>query len=62
MQFRPTRSCAKRMAILLCSVAAIDAGAAFFIAKPRLWCAIISVLIPLLTPAAILSNIVQPER
>jgi hypothetical protein len=50
------------MAILLCSVAAIDAGAAFFIAKPRLWCAIISVLIPLLTPAAILSNIVQPER
>jgi hypothetical protein len=50
------------MAILLCSVAAIDAAAAFLIAKPQLWCAIIPVLIPLLTPAAILSNIVQPER
>jgi|HubBroStandDraft_1064217.scaffolds.fasta_scaffold48176_4 hypothetical protein len=55
MRILSTRSCALRMAILLCLVAAIDLAAAFFTAKPQLWCAVIPVLIPLLTPATIFS-------
>ncbi|MGB8010993.1 MAG: hypothetical protein WCF68_05225 [Terriglobales bacterium] len=43
------------MAILICLVGAIDAAAAFLIAKPLLWCAIIPAIIPILTPAAIFS-------
>jgi len=57
MQLRSVRSCAGRMAILLCSVAALDAAAALFIAKPQLWCALIPALIPILTPVAILSRV-----
>jgi hypothetical protein len=55
MRMLSTRSCALRMAILLCLVAAIDVAAAFFAAKPQLWCAVIPALIPLFTPAAIFS-------
>ena len=55
MQVLPLRSCAIRMAILICLVGAIDAAAAFLIAKPLLWCAIIPAIIPILTPAAIFS-------
>jgi hypothetical protein len=55
MRVRPVASCAKRMAVLLCVVAALDAAAAWFIAKPVLWCAMIPALIPLLTPAVILA-------
>jgi hypothetical protein len=53
LQVRPVPSCAKRMAILLCVVAAIDAAAAWLIPKPQVWCAIIPVLIPIFTPVAI---------
>jgi hypothetical protein len=55
MQILPLPSAAKRMAILLCFVVALDAAAALFTAKPLLWCARIPGLIPLLTPAAIFS-------
>ena len=43
------------MAILLCLVCALDVAAAFLIAKPLLWCALIPVLIPIFTPAVIFS-------
>jgi hypothetical protein len=55
MQILPVRSCALRMAILLCSVAALDVAAAFLIAKPIFWCAVIPAAIPILTPVAILN-------
>jgi hypothetical protein len=61
MQILPFRSCALRMAILICLVGAIDVAAVFLTAKPRLWCALIPVLIPLLTPAVIFSYRAQPE-
>jgi hypothetical protein len=41
------------MAILICSVAALDVAAVFLTAKPQLWCARIPGLIPLFTPAVI---------
>jgi hypothetical protein len=44
---------ARRMAILLIVVVAIDAAAALLIPNPRLWCALIPALIPALTPFAI---------
>jgi hypothetical protein len=53
MRILSTRSCAQRMAVLLCLVVAIDVAAAFLTAKPQLWCAIIPVLIPIFTPATI---------
>jgi hypothetical protein len=56
MRILSTCSCAQRMAILLCLVAAIDVAAVFLTAKPQLWCAIIPVLIPIFTPAAIFSR------
>jgi hypothetical protein len=59
MHVLPVRTCALRMAILLCSVVAIDGAAALLTAKPQIWCAVIPALIPILTPAAILSNRVQ---
>jgi hypothetical protein len=43
------------MAILLCSVASLDGAAAFLIAKPQIWCAVIPALIPIFTPLTILS-------
>jgi hypothetical protein len=49
----PVPVAARRMAILLCSVAAIDAAVAFFLQHPKVWCALIPVLIPLLTPAVL---------
>jgi hypothetical protein len=61
MQILPLRSCVRRMAILICLVCAIDVAAVFLNAKPRLWCAFIPVLIPLLTPAVIFSHRAQPE-
>jgi|HubBroStandDraft_1064217.scaffolds.fasta_scaffold505457_2 hypothetical protein len=62
MQILPVRSCAIRMAILLCVVVTLDAAAALFIAKPLLWCATIPALIPLLTPAVIFSTRVQSKN
>jgi hypothetical protein len=59
MRMLSTRSCAQRMAILLCVVCAIDVAAAFISAKPQLWCALIPVLIPIFTPAAIFSRSAQ---
>jgi len=59
MRILSTRSCAQRMAILLILVCAIDVVAAFLSAKPQLWCAIIPVLIPIFTPAAIFSRRAQ---
>jgi hypothetical protein len=44
---------ARRMAIVLCSVAAVDAVVALFVPHPRLWCTLIPALIPLLTPAVL---------
>jgi hypothetical protein len=61
MQVRPVRSCALRMAILLCSVVALDVAAALLTAKPQLWCAIIPAAIPILTPAVILSNVMRSK-
>jgi hypothetical protein len=46
-------ACARRMAILICFVCAIDMAAVFFTAKPQLWCVLIPGLIPVLTPAVI---------
>jgi hypothetical protein len=54
-------TCARRMAILICLVGAIDVAAVFLTAKPQLWCALIPVLIPLSTPALILPRRVQSE-
>ena len=56
MQILPHHSCVRRMAFLLCVVAAIDVAAAFLAAKPLLWCALIPGLIPILTPAVIFSS------
>lgn len=61
MQMLPMPTCVRRMAILIFLVVAIDAAAAYFIAKPALWCALIPVLIPLFTPFAIFSRRVQPK-
>jgi hypothetical protein len=44
------------MAILICVVGAIDVAAVFLTAKPQLWCAIIPILIPIFTPAAIFTR------
>jgi hypothetical protein len=55
MHTLPTRLVAIRMAILLCLVGTIDVAAVFLTAKPRVWCAVIPVLIPLFTPAAMFS-------
>jgi len=41
------------MAVLLSCVVALDAAVACFAAHPRVWCAIIPALIPILTPAVI---------
>jgi hypothetical protein len=56
MQMLPIPSAARRMAVLLCFVVALDAAAALLAAKPLLWCALIPALIPLLTPAVIFSR------
>jgi hypothetical protein len=55
VQMVSTRTAAIRMAILLCTVAAIDAAAALLIPNPRLWCAVIPALIPIFTPAVLFS-------
>jgi hypothetical protein len=44
------------MAILLCVVGALDVAAAFLTARPQLWCALIPILIPIFTPAAIFTR------
>jgi hypothetical protein len=56
MRILPFPVAARRMAILLFVVVALDAAAALFIAKPLLWCAIIPALIPVLTPAVIFTR------
>ena len=55
MHMLPLPSCARRMAMLMCSVGAIDVAALFLTAKPQLWCALIPALIPIFTPAVIFS-------
>jgi hypothetical protein len=55
MQTPSARSCALRMAVLLGAVAALD------VAKPRLWCAMILALIPILTPAVITPYLVRSK-
>jgi hypothetical protein len=55
MRVLPFRTCAQRMAVLLCVVSALDVAAVFLTAKPQLWCALIPALIPLFTPAVIFS-------
>jgi hypothetical protein len=60
MEMLPLRSCAKRMAILIFLVAAVDVSAVFLTAKPALWCARIPALIPLFTPAVIFRRRAQP--
>jgi hypothetical protein len=50
------------MAILLCSVAALEVAAALFTAKPQLWCAVIPAFIPLLTPAVIIAKLVPTKN
>ena len=62
MQLRSTRSCALRMAILICLVAAIDVAASLLIAKPQLWCALIPILIPIFTPVAIFTRRIEPKN
>ena len=61
MQTLPLPTCARRMAILICLVAAIDVAALFLVAKPQLWCALIPFLIPIFTPAVIFSRRVQSK-
>jgi hypothetical protein len=56
MRILPLSICARRMAILLCLVSAIDVAAVFLTARPHLWCALIPALIPILTPVAIFSR------
>ncbi len=56
MQTLPLGLCARRMAVLLCMVAAIDIAASLLAAKPQLWCALIPALIPIFTPAVIFSR------
>ena len=51
----PARTAAIRMGILLFSVCALDAVVALAVPHPRLWCAVIPGLIPLLTPALLIS-------
>jgi len=55
MRILPIRSCALRMAILICLVAAIDVTAVALSAKPLFWARIIPGLIPVFTPATFLS-------
>jgi hypothetical protein len=57
----PVPVCARRMAILICVVGALDVAAALLTAKPQLWCAVIPVLIPIFTPAAIFERRVQTK-
>jgi len=61
MQILPLRTSVRRMAILICLVGAIDVAAVFLTANPRLWCALIPGLIPILTPAVIFSYRAQPK-
>ena len=56
MQMVSTRTAAIRMGFLLCAVVAIDAAAALLIAKPRFWCMVIPVLIPIFTPTVLFSR------
>jgi hypothetical protein len=51
----PARTAAVRMGVLLVSVVALDVAVALFVPHPRLLCAIIPGLIPLLTPVLLLS-------
>jgi hypothetical protein len=53
MQTLPVPVIARRMAVLLCSVGAIDAAVPLLVPHPQIWCAIIPTLIPFLTPVAI---------
>lgn len=53
MQVQPVPVIARRMAVLLCTVVAIDAVVALLAPHPAVWCAMIPGLITLLTPAAI---------
>jgi hypothetical protein len=61
MEILPLLSCAKRMAILIVLVAAVDVSAVFLAAKPLLWCARMPALIPLFTPAVIFKRRAQPK-
>jgi hypothetical protein len=56
MQMVSTRTAAIRMAILLCVVVAMDAAAALLIAKPRFWCMVIPILIPIFIPVVLFSR------
>jgi hypothetical protein len=49
------------MAILITIVAGIDSAVGGFAPRPRMWCAIIPALIPLLTPAVIFSRDIEPK-
>jgi len=49
------RTSAIRMAILIASVAALDAAVVFFAHKPLFWAGTIPGLIPLLTPFVLFS-------
>lgn len=62
VQTLPLATGARRMAILIVLVGIIDVAAAFLTSRPQLWCALIPVLIPIFTPAAIFSHRVQSKR
>jgi hypothetical protein len=62
MQTVPVRSAAIRMAILLISVCALAVAAVFLAPNPRLWCAIIPALIPLLTPVVLLPLLAKSRK
>jgi len=61
VQILPLAVCARRMAVLLCVVAAIDLAALFLTAKPQLWCAVIPAIIPIFTPVMIFSYREEPK-
>ncbi|MGA8036695.1 MAG: hypothetical protein WA823_16580 [Candidatus Acidiferrales bacterium] len=46
------------MAVLISLVVALDVAVLFLSSNPRLWCAIVPVLIPLLTPFVIFKRTV----
>ncbi len=53
MQVQPVPIIARRMMVLLCAVAAVDAAVALLAQHPTVWCAMLPALIPLLTPVTI---------
>jgi len=55
MEVLSTRTAASRMAILLGFVGVLDCAVAYLVPHPRVWCAVIPAVIPLMIPAVLLT-------